>query len=352
MACCQPKVNYNRQLARFFTFSKLPDKLLESTNPTSFLELSKQGLFCESDNETVLKCMFCEGDSKLKTGNFAFIHLRNHDEKQYKDDVPVEFTPLQAKQAFTELSRQRNTLSRLDFKNFLDEFLSRDYENDPSQIVLALQKSLFNSPDNTKLHLKYSEEDDLLRDLDHQETLTTGINDRTSDDNSSESTDIHVPTVNTVSQQSFDHHLVEENDTDIHVPTVNTVSQHSFDHHLVGESDTNETSLELVITSNVSTVLVSVQDISLSQQQPTLQQRLSTFRDLHVLWPSPERMAHSGFSYIGQGSVRCFSCGGVIDDWLPTDDPYTKHKGEFPNCHHIYHLFYVDGIPVPRSGDR
>ncbi|XP_050392246.1 uncharacterized protein LOC126810915 [Patella vulgata] len=321
MACSQPKMIYNRQLARLLTFFILPDKLFKSTNPSSFLELSKQGLYCESDNETEvsLRCMFCNGHSKLKTGNFEFGHLSCHDDKKYKDDVPVEFTPLQQEQAFTELSRHRNTLSPLHFKNFLDEFHSRDYENDPSQIVLALQKSLFNSPDNVGLYSNISDEDGYLRDIDHPETLATGINidqDRTRDDNSSESTNI---------------------------PT---------DHHLVRENDTNETSLELVITSNVSAVPISAQDIHvrLSQQQPTLQQRLSTFQDLHVRWPNPENMAYSGFSCIGRGSVQCFSCRGVIDDWLPGDNPYTKHKEEFPNCHHINHIFYVTGIPLLRSG--
>ncbi|XP_071112883.1 baculoviral IAP repeat-containing protein 7-B-like [Haliotis cracherodii] len=62
--------------------------------------------------------------------------------------------------------------------------------------------------------------------------------------------------------------------------------------------------------------------------------RLGTFRD----WPgqikqTPEDMAKAGLYYLGKGDqVMCFSCGGRLHTWDPTDDPMEEHAKWYPQC--------------------
>lgn len=55
-------------------------------------------------------------------------------------------------------------------------------------------------------------------------------------------------------------------------------------------------------------------------------------------WPnepvqSPLRLSLAGFFYTGIGDrVKCFSCGGALQNWTIRDDPVTEHRRWFPDC--------------------
>ncbi|XP_053396572.1 E3 ubiquitin-protein ligase XIAP-like [Mercenaria mercenaria] len=66
----------------------------------------------------------------------------------------------------------------------------------------------------------------------------------------------------------------------------------------------------------------------------TFADRVSSF----INWPvqikqTPEQMANAGLFFTGFGDcVRCFTCGGKLCQWCPTDDPWTEHCRLFPLC--------------------
>ena len=67
--------------------------------------------------------------------------------------------------------------------------------------------------------------------------------------------------------------------------------------------------------------------------------RLNTFEKYG--WPlqmvqTATHMAEAGFFYSGyRDSVVCFSCGGGLQQWLPTDDPFEEHARHYPYCQHL-----------------
>jgi hypothetical protein len=36
--------------------------------------------------------------------------------------------------------------------------------------------------------------------------------------------------------------------------------------------------------------------------------------------------------------TKCFHCGGGLEDWLATDDPWSEHMAWFPNCIYIRYI--------------
>ncbi|OQV22200.1 E3 ubiquitin-protein ligase XIAP [Hypsibius exemplaris] len=65
--------------------------------------------------------------------------------------------------------------------------------------------------------------------------------------------------------------------------------------------------------------------------------RLMSFRKWPVSAPvSADRLARAGFFYLGRDdAVRCFSCGGILENWNYGDDVMKKHRKSFPSCHFI-----------------
>lgn len=65
--------------------------------------------------------------------------------------------------------------------------------------------------------------------------------------------------------------------------------------------------------------------------------RLKTF----ARWPkaleqSKEALADAGFYYLLVGDhTQCHFCGGALQDWGTTDEPWTMHAKWFPNCHYL-----------------
>uniref|UniRef100_A0A182NKN4 RING-type domain-containing protein n=1 Tax=Anopheles dirus TaxID=7168 RepID=A0A182NKN4_9DIPT len=65
--------------------------------------------------------------------------------------------------------------------------------------------------------------------------------------------------------------------------------------------------------------------------------RLASFES----WPkamrqTPEQMADAGFFYTEKSDiVTCFSCGGIMNDWLEGDDPWVLHAVAFSGCHFL-----------------
>lgn len=69
----------------------------------------------------------------------------------------------------------------------------------------------------------------------------------------------------------------------------------------------------------------------------TKSSRLNTFTD----WPieyflKSEDLAECGFFYTGKSdNVTCFSCGGGLNTWQPSDDINLVHALFFPNCKYL-----------------
>lgn len=65
--------------------------------------------------------------------------------------------------------------------------------------------------------------------------------------------------------------------------------------------------------------------------------RLKTFER----WPrgltqSKEALADAGFYYLHVGDhTQCHFCGGALQDWGVTDEPWITHAKWFPNCHYL-----------------
>uniref|UniRef100_A0A803JT52 Uncharacterized protein n=1 Tax=Xenopus tropicalis TaxID=8364 RepID=A0A803JT52_XENTR len=64
----------------------------------------------------------------------------------------------------------------------------------------------------------------------------------------------------------------------------------------------------------------------------------------HFPYQTSDKLAWAGFFYVGPGDrVRCFSCGGEVDNWEPGDVPLTRHQLFFPHCS------YVQGLSIRHS---
>ncbi|XP_031747014.1 uncharacterized protein LOC100492519 [Xenopus tropicalis] len=64
----------------------------------------------------------------------------------------------------------------------------------------------------------------------------------------------------------------------------------------------------------------------------------------HFPYQTSDELAWAGFFYVGPGDrVRCFSCGGEVDNWKPEDVPLTRHQLFFPHCS------YVQGLSIRHS---
>ena len=51
------------------------------------------------------------------------------------------------------------------------------------------------------------------------------------------------------------------------------------------------------------------------------------------LQQKPEKMAEAGFYYLGRSDkVGCFYCGGFLQHWQPSDDPWEEHAKAFSRC--------------------
>lgn len=68
-----------------------------------------------------------------------------------------------------------------------------------------------------------------------------------------------------------------------------------------------------------------------------LEVRLQTFKT----WPENltqkgKILAEAGFYYTGiKDKVLCFHCGGGLNDWDESDDPWLEHAFWFPNCQYL-----------------
>ena len=50
-------------------------------------------------------------------------------------------------------------------------------------------------------------------------------------------------------------------------------------------------------------------------------------------------LAFAGFYYLKESDrVRCFSCNGLLYNWVPGDQPLVEHARWFPTCPYIIHL--------------
>lgn len=65
--------------------------------------------------------------------------------------------------------------------------------------------------------------------------------------------------------------------------------------------------------------------------------RLKSFED----WPKtmrqkPQELSDAGFFYTGKGDrVACFSCGGGLKDWEPSDNPWEQHGMWYGKCEYV-----------------
>ena len=66
------------------------------------------------------------------------------------------------------------------------------------------------------------------------------------------------------------------------------------------------------------------------------ERRLSSFDK----WPKKhlniEDFVYAGFYYTGiNDEVKCFWCCGIIDNWEVDNDPFQRHKEEYPECIYV-----------------
>lgn len=72
----------------------------------------------------------------------------------------------------------------------------------------------------------------------------------------------------------------------------------------------------------------------------TLEARLQSYKE----WPisikqKPHDLAAAGLFYLGNGDrTVCFSCGGILKDWTPNDNPWEQHARWFPKCSFVLAL--------------
>ena len=66
--------------------------------------------------------------------------------------------------------------------------------------------------------------------------------------------------------------------------------------------------------------------------------RLASLQPFPKSHPSPHTAAHAGFYYTGtDDELKCFHCGGILDDWQEDDNVYLEHLIHFPACSYIRH---------------
>ncbi|XP_041432497.1 uncharacterized protein LOC108703849 [Xenopus laevis] len=72
--------------------------------------------------------------------------------------------------------------------------------------------------------------------------------------------------------------------------------------------------------------------------------RCQSFSKCNNLYPAPiasmwSLLSQAGFYYVGPGDrVRCFSCGGELENWEFRNDPLTRHQLSFPDCPYVLEL--------------
>ena len=85
---------------------------------------------------------------------------------------------------------------------------------------------------------------------------------------------------------------------------------------------------------------------SFFSEYATCSKREGSFAD----WPieyiiRSKDLCDSGFFYAGDyDTVTCFSCGGVLKNWLPLDDINYKHAFYFPHCEFIIDIKGIDYV--------
>lgn len=58
-----------------------------------------------------------------------------------------------------------------------------------------------------------------------------------------------------------------------------------------------------------------------------------TFLAYPKAYPETEKMVQAGFYYTGiDDATTCVSCGLMLDQWNPNEDPYEEHKKASPFC--------------------
>ncbi|OCT59022.1 hypothetical protein XELAEV_18001512mg [Xenopus laevis] len=66
------------------------------------------------------------------------------------------------------------------------------------------------------------------------------------------------------------------------------------------------------------------------------QNRLDTYQGHHFPHNNQRSLSRAGFYYVGPGDrVRCFSCGGELENWKYWADPLTRHQRSFPDCPYV-----------------
>jgi len=50
------------------------------------------------------------------------------------------------------------------------------------------------------------------------------------------------------------------------------------------------------------------------------------------------RRADSNILLGSNDRTLCFHCGGVLKDWLPTDDPWEEYAAWFPLCVYVRYI--------------
>ena len=50
----------------------------------------------------------------------------------------------------------------------------------------------------------------------------------------------------------------------------------------------------------------------------------------------PKELADAGFYFLGvHNQTKCFYCGGGLQNWEMTDDPFFEHVKWYPNCEYL-----------------
>ena len=72
------------------------------------------------------------------------------------------------------------------------------------------------------------------------------------------------------------------------------------------------------------------------EDHPDMSCEQERFRSFSHGWrgdSSPCLLASAGYYYTKSGDlVKCFSCGGTVNNWNHRMDPYEVHRQMFPNC--------------------
>ena len=67
-----------------------------------------------------------------------------------------------------------------------------------------------------------------------------------------------------------------------------------------------------------------------------IEKRLETFRGWPYLFTTPNALAAAGMYYQKKrDKVKCYYCGGGLQNWKPEDDPWEEHAKYFPHCENL-----------------